>query len=195
VIGLTEPSGGNFTGAPFNGINGALLYNRSTDGGQSFDQTMTQVIGVDSTIFDGFSGDAYAIDSRGNTVAFVSGETNTRTMLWKSTDNGVTWDTTTILSFPYEPWDDQITDLDGDGDVDSILVGQVIEYDTVSTTTTYEYITEVDSTVSDSTVSYILDENEVIIDSFYVYEFVYDTVVVDSVGTTVYDIDETIVEP
>ena len=195
VIGLTEPEGGTFTGTPFNGINGALLYNRSTDGGQSFDQTMIQLPGVDSSIFDGFSGDAYAIDARGNTVAFVSGETNTRVMLWKSEDNGVTWDSTTILSFPYEPWNDQITDLDGDGDVDSILVGQVIEYDTVSTTTTYEYITAVDSTVSDSSLTYIFDENEVIIDSFYVYEFVYDTVVVDSIGTTVYDIDETIVEP
>jgi hypothetical protein len=122
VIGLTEPTGGTFTGTPFNGINGALLYNRSTDGGQSFDQTMVQLPGVDSSIFDGFSGDAYAIDSRGNTVAFVSGETNTRVMLWKSSDNGVTWDTTTILSFPFEPWNDQLTDVDGDGNVDTLDV-------------------------------------------------------------------------
>jgi hypothetical protein len=195
VIGLTEPTGGTFTGTPFNGINGALLYNRSTDGGQSFDQTMIQLPGVDSSIFEGFSGDAYAIDARGNTVAFVSGESNSRVMLWKSTDNGTTWDTTTVLSFPYEPWNDQITDLDGDGDADSILVGQVIQYDTLSSTTTYEYVTAIDSTISDSTLTYILDTNQVIIDSFYVYEYVYDTTVVDSIATTVYDINETIIEP
>ncbi|MFN5317412.1 MAG: T9SS type A sorting domain-containing protein [Bacteroidia bacterium] len=123
AIGLTEPSGGTFTGAPFNGINGALLYNRSTDGGATWTETSIVAPGVDSTIFSSFSGDSYAIDARGNTVAFVAGETNSRVMLWKSTDNGVTWDSTQIWSFPYEPWDDQtITDLDGDGDADSVLV-------------------------------------------------------------------------
>lgn len=84
---------------------------------------MVTLPGIDSTIFSSMSGDSYAIDARGNTVAIVAGETNSRVMMWKSTDNGETWDTTQIMSFPYEPWDDsQITDLDGDGDVDSILV-------------------------------------------------------------------------
>jgi hypothetical protein len=145
VIGLTEPTGGTFTGTPFNGINGALLYNRSTDGGQSFDQTMIQLPGVDSSIFEGFSGDAYAIDARGNTVAFVSGESNSRVMLWKSDNNGTTWDTTTILSFPYEPWNDQITDLDGDGDADSILVNGTYETESI--------------TVSDGNFAIVIDNN------------------------------------
>jgi hypothetical protein len=121
VIGVTEPSGGTFTGTPYNGINGALLYNRSIDGGQSFDETMIQLPGMDSTIFGGVGGDSYAIDAKQNTVAFVVGDLTTRLMVFKSLDNGVTWDTMTVLTFPYEPWDDQaITDLDGDGDADSV---------------------------------------------------------------------------
>lgn len=195
VIGLTEPTGGNFTGTPYNGINGALLYNRSTDGGSTFDETMIQLPGVDSTIFGSFGGDSYAIDARGNTVAFVAGESLSRTMLWKSTDNGVTWDTTTILSFPFEPWDDQLTDFDGDGDVDSFLVGTTYAYDTTNIFTNTEYITEVDSTVLDSTLTYVFDENNVAIDSFYVFTYEYDTLVVDSIVTTTYEIDTTIVNP
>lgn len=128
IIALTIPSAGDFGGTPYNGIDGALLYNRSTDGGQTFDDTYIQVPGMDSTIFGGVGGDAYAIDARGNTVAFVTGDLTTSVMMWKSTDNGVTWDSTTVLRFPYGKWEDQvITDLDGDGDVDSVLVnGQFV---------------------------------------------------------------------
>ncbi len=125
VIALTIPSVGDFGGTPYNGIDGALLYNRSTDGGQTFDDTYIQVPGMDSTIFGAIGGDAYAIDARGNTVAFVTGDLTTSLMLWKSIDNGVTWDSTTILRFPYGVWDDQfITDIDGDGDVDSVLTDE-----------------------------------------------------------------------
>jgi hypothetical protein len=132
AIALTEPTGGTFTGAPFNGINGAMLYNRSTDGGITWGTTMVALPGIDSTIFSSMSGDNYAIDAKGNTVAIVAGESNSRVMLWKSTNNGLTWDTTQIMSFPYEPWDDsQITDLDGDGDVDSFLVNGVYQTESI----------------------------------------------------------------
>jgi hypothetical protein len=132
AIALTEPSGGTFTGAPFNGINGAMLYNRSTDGGLTWSATMLALPGIDSTIFSSMSGENYAIDAKGNTVAIVAGESNSRVMLWKSTNNGLTWDTTQIMSFPYEPWDDsQLTDLDGDGDVDSLLVNGVYQTESI----------------------------------------------------------------
>jgi hypothetical protein len=118
VIALTEPSGGTFTGTPFNGIDGCLLYNRSTDGGQTFDKLMVQLPGVDSSIFASFGGDSYAMDAKGNTVAFVAGELTSRVEMWKSIDNGETWTSRTVLPFPYEPWDEQLTDLNNDGIVE-----------------------------------------------------------------------------
>jgi hypothetical protein len=118
IIALTEPSGGTFTGTPFNGINGALLYNRSTDGGQTFDKLMVQLPNVDSTIFASFGGDSYALDAKGNTVAFVAGDLTSRVEMWKSIDNGETWTSRTVLAFPYEPWDEQLTDLDTNGIVE-----------------------------------------------------------------------------
>jgi hypothetical protein len=118
IIGLTEPaSGGEFNGTKYLGINGCLLYNRSTDGGASFDKLMVLPPGIDSTIYSGFGGDGYALDVRGNTVAFVAGDLTTRIAMWKSTDNGETWTTRIIKSFPYEPWKDQLTDANGDGTV------------------------------------------------------------------------------
>jgi hypothetical protein len=126
IIGLTEPSGGTFTGTPVHGINGCMLYNRSTDGGATWDQLMVQLPGVDSTIFASFGGDSYAMDVKGNTVAIVAGDITSRVMLWKSTDNGLTWSNRTVKDFPYEPWNDSIlTDFNGDGLVDSFLVDSV----------------------------------------------------------------------
>lgn len=192
IIGLTEPEGGTFTGTPFNGINGALLYNRSTDGGQSFDKLMVQLPNVESSIFASFGGDSYALDVRGNTVAFVAGDLTSRVEMWKSIDNGETWTSRTVLPFPYEPWSDQLTDFDGDGDSDSVLVNQtIVSIDTTFTDIT-EYTTEVDSMAIDSTYEYILDSEMVIIDSFYVYTYEYDTTIVDSMTTTIIsDIDTT----
>jgi len=196
IIGLTEPEGTNFAGTPFNGINGCLLYNRSTDGGQSFDKLMVQLPGVDSSIFRSFGGDAYAMDAVGNTVAFVAGDLTTRVQMWKSTDNGETWTSRTVMPFPaqYEPWDDsQLTDFNGDGLVDSAMANVVYEYDTTFTNVT-EYITAEDSTVADSTIEYVFDEFNEIIDSFYVYTYDYFDVIVDSVQTQIIDqIDSTLI--
>ncbi len=147
AIALTEPTGGTFTGTPFNGINGAMLYNRSTDGGTTWSNTMVALPGIDSTIFASMSGDSYAIDAKGNTVAIVAGESNSRVMMWKSNDNGDTWDTTQIWSFPYEPWNDStITDFDGDGDVDSFLVDGQYQLETIA--------------VSDGAYSILIDNND-----------------------------------
>jgi len=178
VIALTPPTGTD--GTIFNGINGALLYNRSTDGGANWDISMEQAPGVDSSIFKGMGGDSYAIDAKENTVAFVTGDLTTRVMLWKSTDNGTTWDTTTILSFPFEPWNDQITDQDGDGDADEIII--ILNPDTAFTYTPVITIT-VDSTNTpfDSTVTYL--DTLVFLDSIPVaiQPFVQDTISVISI--------------
>ncbi|MEX1187617.1 MAG: T9SS type A sorting domain-containing protein [Bacteroidia bacterium] len=185
IIALTEPEGGTFTGTPFNGINGALLYNRSTDGGQSFDKLLVQLPNVDSSIFASFGGDSYALDARGNTVAFVAGSLTSRVEMWKSIDNGETWTSRTVLPFPYEPWSDQLTDFDGDGDSDSVLVNATVSAIDTTFDDITEYISEIDSMAVDSLYEYIFDENMIAIDSFYVYEYAYDTTIVDSITTTI----------
>lgn len=48
--------------------------------------------------FDSFSGDSYVIVAKGNTVAVVYAEAWTDAFMWKSTDNGVNWNTTTIVN-------------------------------------------------------------------------------------------------
>lgn len=185
IIALTEPEGGNFTGSLFNGLNGALLYNRSTDGGQSFDKLLVQPPNADSSIFNGFGGDGYAMDVKGNTIAFVAGTNTSRVEMWKSIDNGETWTSRTVNPFPSEPWDDSyVTDFNGNGEVDSLLIEPIESIDTLfEEIVTYE--TEIDSMAIDSTYEYILDENQIPIDSFYVYDFAYDTTVVDSMTMTI----------
>jgi hypothetical protein len=147
VIGVTEPSGGTFTGVPVHGINGCLLYNRSTDGGATFDKLMIQLPDVDSTIFRSFGGDSYAMDVKGSTIAIVSGDNTSRVNMWKSTDNGETWTSRVVLPFQYEPWTDSVlTDFNGDGLVDSFLVNGVYELERVET--------------NDGSFSVILDNND-----------------------------------
>ncbi|MBO4381994.1 MAG: T9SS type A sorting domain-containing protein [Bacteroidales bacterium] len=48
--------------------------------------------------FNGFSGDSYVIVANGNTVAVVYAEAWTDAFMWKSTDNGENWTTTTIVN-------------------------------------------------------------------------------------------------
>jgi hypothetical protein len=134
IIGITIPTGAAFNGTLYNGINGCLTYNRSTDGGVTFDKLMIQLPDVDSTVFRSFSGDSYAMDVKGSTIAIVAGNSTSRVNLWKSTDNGETWTSRTVLPFQYEPWtDSELTDFNGDGLVDSFLVNGSYELEQVET--------------------------------------------------------------
>jgi len=137
VIGLTIP-GGTFGGTPFNGIDGAMLYNRSLDGGNTFDKLMFVLPEVDSTIFASFSGDGYNIDVSENTIAIVAGTTTSRVQMWKSTDNGETWTTRVVMPFAFEPFTGQGIDANGDG--------EITDTDTVN--------------VSDGSFSILIDNND-----------------------------------
>jgi hypothetical protein len=149
--------------------------------------------GIDSTIFASMSGDNYAIDAKGNTVAIVAGESNSRVMMWKSTDNGETWDTTQIWSFPYEPWNDStITDLDNDGDVDSILVGEELSFDTVSQSNV------IDQILYNIETTEVTEYDTISIDPLDIDTIVFtisDTLSIDTTYSIVYDIDTTVVTP
>ena len=121
MVALTEPSGGTWTGVPFNGVSGALLYYRSQDGGVTWDITDMQLPGTDSSTQIGMSGDVYAIAAQGETVVLAYFDDWGDSFIVKSTDNGDTWIKTTFLDFPVDKYaiDDGL-DLDGDGILDQV---------------------------------------------------------------------------
>jgi hypothetical protein len=102
IIALTPPtaSGGNV----YQGLDGAIVYNRSLDGGTSWDGW--QILdGMTSSDYPGFSADSYAwADPRGDTLCFVVGESWYDQFIMKSTDNGESWTKTTIWPCPYNFW-------------------------------------------------------------------------------------------
>lgn len=100
MIALTRPtyvSGGSL----YQGLDAALLYNRSTDGGVTWDIANQILPGMTSAEFDYFVGETYSLaEPKGDTLAFVSGYRWYDLFLMKSTDNGVTWTKTNIFQFP-----------------------------------------------------------------------------------------------
>jgi hypothetical protein len=102
VIGITAQVGGTTGGVVYQGMNGHILYYRSTDGGATWDKQNVVVPGLDSTRYDGFSADTYTIDASGNTVAIgiFSGLSWKDIRLFKSTDNGENWSDIIVYDFP-----------------------------------------------------------------------------------------------
>ena len=102
VIGITAQVGGTTFGSIYQGMDGHILYYRSTDGGTTWDKQNIIIPGLDSTRYSGFSADSYNIDASGNTVAvgvFLSqGWDDVR--LFKSEDNGDSWSDILVYDFP-----------------------------------------------------------------------------------------------
>jgi len=109
-------------GTAYNGLDGAVLFSRSTDGGATWDIQNQQPTGFTSANYLGFGGDAYAITAKGSTVAVVAGDSDSDIGLAKSTDGGVTWTYKTIFQFPIHLWDNSttISDVNGDAVADTI---------------------------------------------------------------------------
>lgn len=97
MVGMTLPVANN--GSLYtDGMDGAFLYTRSTNAGTSFDIVDYQIPGTGIAYFDGFDGDSYAIDAQGNTVAIVVGGLGRGVQLYKSTNNGVSWTKTDVMT-------------------------------------------------------------------------------------------------
>lgn len=80
--------------------NNYIHYFRSTDGGQSWDDVNPTLPKIDTAdCIKYMTPDSYAIDARGSTVAIVGGGSNNTMYLWKSFDNGETWQAITIWNF------------------------------------------------------------------------------------------------
>ena len=96
----------------YQGIHVCLLYYRGTYDATSNTIAWEQprIVGnVTSSEVKAFSGDAYAIVAKGNTVAIVNAPTFSDVFLWKSTDQGVNFTKTTIFEHPYHAFDEAST--------------------------------------------------------------------------------------
>lgn len=143
---------------------GALLYYRSQDGGDTWDVTDMVFAELDSSAFFAFSGDTYAIHARGNTVAFAAFNDFADSFVMVSQDNGDTWTKQLMVDFPVDLYqaDQGLPDIgedyngdglfqeffntDGAGDVHVDVYGQVhvsfgsmyyMDADTLDGTTSY----------------------------------------------------------
>ncbi len=89
----------------YNNQTTALMYSRSSDGGQTWDMVHQVFDDLGPDYYVDVNGDAYAMASKGNTVAFVVGDAWMDLVLMKSTDNGETWDKTVVWQHPYPMYD------------------------------------------------------------------------------------------
>jgi hypothetical protein len=97
MIGLTTPVGNG--GAIYEGLDGAIVYYRSLDGGATWDIAGEILPDLTSGDYYGFSADDYAwATPDGDTIAFVLGGHWTDTFIMKSDDNGITWTKIPILN-------------------------------------------------------------------------------------------------
>jgi len=123
MIAVTEPTGGDFSGTLYQGMDGALLYSRSTNGGITWDIVDSLIPHIDNSLYSGVGADIYAIDAKGSTVSIAIFQRFGDVVMLKSNDNGLTWDKHTIVDFPYDnfTFEDRALDTtitsDGAGDV------------------------------------------------------------------------------
>jgi Secretion system C-terminal sorting domain len=99
VLALTPPTFNG--GIPYNGMDGALLYIRSTDGGVTWGNWI-QLTGMTTSEYLSFDGDTYAwANPRGDMLCFFVCNSTMDAFIMKSTDNGTNWTKTVIYNSPY----------------------------------------------------------------------------------------------
>ena len=117
VIAITPPTANG--GTVHEGLDGALLYSRSTDGGETWEIHNLVIPGTDSESNVGFVGDTYTwAEPKGDNIAFLVGDGWTDFYMMKSNDGGDTWEKTMIWANPYPMWEegtvtDTFYDIDG----------------------------------------------------------------------------------
>ena len=102
LVALTEPvavTGGGFNGQLVGGMDGALVYSRSDDGGATWTVKNKILKGIDASVYTGIGGDSYAIAADGNNIAIAVFHRFGDVRVVKSSDNGRTWTTHIPLDF------------------------------------------------------------------------------------------------
>ncbi|MEI7500905.1 MAG: T9SS type A sorting domain-containing protein [Bacteroidota bacterium] len=97
LLALTAPVANG--GVKYMGMDGALLYFRSLDGGATWDKSGVILPGMDSLIYSGISADTYSWGTpHGDTIYFGVAGHWSESFIMKSTDNGATWTKIMVLS-------------------------------------------------------------------------------------------------
>jgi len=100
VIAITNP-----TTTAYQGLYGALVYSRSTDGGVTWDKHNVVLDGMGSADYYGFGGDTYSwVAPQGDNLAFIVSSPSHDLFAMKSNDGGDTWQKTVIWDHPYPHW-------------------------------------------------------------------------------------------
>ncbi len=101
LIAITRPEANG--GLPYHGIDGALLYSMSTNGGLTWDHENVLFPELDSSFYKSIVGDSYAwAEPKDNVIAFVAGSCDHDLFLMKSTNYGETFEKTIIWDHPYD---------------------------------------------------------------------------------------------
>lgn len=99
-IALTFPTGNG--GTVYQGLDGALLYYRSLDGGATWDINGEILPGMTSAEYNGIEADGYAWGTpHGDTIYFAVSGNWTDTYIMASYDNGTTWNKIQVFPNPY----------------------------------------------------------------------------------------------
>jgi hypothetical protein len=97
MIVVTGPTGNG--GTVYQGLDGALVYYRSLDGGDTWDKAGIILPELTSADYYGFGGDDYAWGTpHGDTIYFVVGGNWEDTFIMSSYDNGASWTKIPILA-------------------------------------------------------------------------------------------------
>jgi len=98
---------------PYEGQENALLYYRSLDGGESWENEAEILDGTGEDFYTEIPNDNYGwADPNGGAIAFVVGGAWNDLFMMKSTDNGDSWEKTVIWEHPYPlfVWEETVTD-------------------------------------------------------------------------------------
>jgi hypothetical protein len=91
------------------GQTSALLYSRSSDGGQTWDPFEQILDGTGSEYYLGIRSESYTLAARGNTIAIFVADAWTDAFIMKSTDNGDNWEKIMVWEHPYPMFDFNVT--------------------------------------------------------------------------------------